>query len=258
MTISIDTNAPTDSLPPAQIDDEMRNTRWGFHEFLNANHMCTLVGTAIPQTANGAGMHTKVDFYATIATPTPGTDQAVLYTTDDDGDPELAFIADGYTERKLTLNGAINLVQADFATVIEGTKSIFTWDTGEMTLKLDGATIEYDASAGLRIKVPAADDADHSEVGIYLTGKYTGDGNDNRTIAIGTGVKVRHVIIKRDGDQAGTEMIASDADTLSWNQATGSKVTSLETGTNGFKVHDTANTNANTRVYHYFAECVRT
>ena len=255
----IDTATPTDALPPDEIDDEFRKLKEGLQDYLGANHYCVLGGTAFPSVASGGGMHTQIDFYAPNATPTPGTDQAILYTTDDGGDPELAFIAEGYAERQITLDGALNLIEADFAAVVAGATSILSFDTGELTLELDETTIEYDAVAKLQIKVPVVVDANSGGATVTYDGEYDGTGVAN-AVEIATGITVREVTVFNTGTNiTAVQMLNTGVGSTAKSLTSGDLRTDLAPSVDGFTVTGSAealNEVANT--YRYIAHCVRT
>ncbi len=261
MVIAIDTSFPDGSTdPPSVIDDDLRSLKSGLQEYVDVDHFADLVGNDWSTVAQGAGQHRQVTFKATIAAPVPTADQAFLYTTDDGGDPEISFIADGYAARQLTLNGAINIIEADFATTIDGTSNI-EFVAGVLTIKVDDVTIEYDGSVGLQQKIPAVGaDGEHSEAIFLITGKYTGNGGAGHAQVIGTGVTVRHLVLHRtSGTHTAIEMTSTDSGYEAWGQIDGADQTSIiAPSANGFTVEANTRTNTNGIIYRYSAWCKRT
>ena len=251
---------PTDALPPNELDDEFRTIKVGLQDYLDANHYCTLGGNLFPTVASGGGQHRKVTFYSVIAEPTVAAGKVDLYTKTADGAPELHYKTNADAERQLTLNGAINLVEADFATVNAGATSILSFDAGELTLELDGTTIEYDAVHGLGIKTPAVVDANLCAAHVICAGEYVGTELHNQ-IELATGIYVLEVTIfnTTPGDTTtAVQLQNTGATETAKSVATGGTRTDLVVSANGFTV--TGSTTALNKAlvtYGYVAHCVR-
>lgn len=255
----IDTSSYDDSIPPDELDDIIQTIVEGNQNFLNQDHYLPWNGTAYPSTANGAGDHRKVTFYSVITTPTVAAGKVELYTKTADGAPELHFKTNPDSEKQLTLNGALNLEEADFATIVDATSNL-EWVSGVLTSKVDDSTIEYDGSNGLQSKVPAVDGASSGAPEVIYEGSYTGTGASN-AISVATGVTVRRVVIRHSTDNSlnAIELINTTAGEIAWAQGSGTKNTDLVVSSNGFTVGGTANVlNASGSTYYYIAHCVRT
>ena len=250
---------PTDALPPNELDDEFRTIKVGLQDYLDANHYCTLGGNLFPTVASGGGQHRKVTFYSVIAEPTVAAGKVDLYTKTADGAPELHYKTNADAERQLTLNGAINLVEADFATVNAGATSILSFDAGELTLELDGTTIEYDAVFKLKIKVPVAIDANVGIPPVIYDGEYDGTGVDN-AIELAAGVVVREVTIFNitTADVTSVQLLKTAVGETAKSLANGTTRTDLVSSVGGFTVSGTTSTlNQLGQTYRYIAHCRR-
>jgi len=106
-TYSIDCATPVGTDSPSTLDDKDRETRYGFAERLNVDHMFALTGTSLSDSATG--QHRQVEFYAPVSTPTNAADKGFLYTKDVTAKAELHWLDESNNEIQFTSAGAFNV-----------------------------------------------------------------------------------------------------------------------------------------------------
>jgi hypothetical protein len=243
---------------PSSICTRIQNLASGLQEYLDVDHFCELNGNLFPTEAAGAGKHRQITFQAVLgAAPTADTGEGILYTYTADAAVELFWEVDGHDPRQLTKAGRLNLIEADFATVIDADTILSFDDGGELTLVVDDDTIEYDETNGLQIKVP-----DNCEAEFLRVDTYAGNGASSRDIAVGTGLIVRHVVVKEIGaNYSAVEMVNDALDgSFAWAQTNGSNQSAAlapTVGGGGFTVNNSNPVNRSGTNYIYVAHCVR-
>jgi len=144
-----------------------------------------------------------VTFYSAIATPTPDSGKAYAYTKAA-GDPELVelhFICNGSSEKQLTVDGALNIVIGELTPLVDGT-TIYENGSNVLAVQLDDDTLEYDATAKVRIKTAALptegdSNAESIESPILARGDYSGNGTSQD---IETGLDILWAVLTRVAD----------------------------------------------------------
>jgi len=249
-TYTYDTATPAGTDSPTQGDDRIREVKAALQERLNADHYMPLTGTAVSDT--DAGKHRQVTFVAPISTPTPDTDEGILYTKTIATKSELCFAGEDGAEKQLTTYDTSNTVQClniekkdlivnesdlvdDDTIEVDSTnglqlkaggagtgilKTHLGTDAGDF---VDDATIENDGTNGLQLKVPAAGaDADYCGVPVIAGGDYSGQDTDLTITAFNSSaIKIKKLVIRSGSEgssDSGVEFIVTDTGTKGWNQ----------------------------------------
>jgi hypothetical protein len=277
---TLNVSLPADTESGSTTPTYLTGIKTGFYERLNADHYVPLTANAIEEAfqietppgsgtfaagTGSGGTHRQVTFQAAIADPDLDTGKAVLYTKTVGGVPQLHFKRKDQTATKplTTGDGLIAITGADLLASIDDATLVIDADNGnKLTVNLDADTLICDGAEGsevVRVNVPTAGaDADAVGLAVCAWGSYTGNGGNDRTIAVG--FTVRHVIVKRTTTaNGGVEMIAVDATHYAWGQTNAADFsTKIVPVATGFQVDNDAALNANGVVYRWFATGVRT
>lgn len=220
---TLDTAVPAGSDLPSIIDDSINDTKTSLQERLDVDHEFNITGTIVDANETTAGKHTQVTFAAAIATPTPITNQAILYIKVVDSKDELHYKSE-------TSGNEIQITDDD---------ELYPKPPAE------GA------------------DADSTEKALAIEGNYVGDGNANRVIELGTGIVISSMTIMKVDDNNGAPLafLVNGSTPTTRKVATGTNVTSeiyIDTA-HSFKIVPTGDSSFNklNTAYFYSALCRR-
>jgi len=243
---------PLGSEPPPLIDDHARNTRKGFQERLNIDHVFEDDETDNMDGVD-TGKHKQVTFADPITTPEPLPSEGVLYTKDvktgETDYAELHFCDEQDNEIELTKNGnllltaaAVEAAKANILdeTTIESNSGVIRLKAGGINKThfdntdakdcVDDDTIEIDATNGLQIKTPATPTGGNINItpGVPVIGWKRYAGSDSAQ-TVDCGMVIRHFVIRRtDGtEEKAIEGIVDASGLTSWKQGTGTYVTNI-------------------------------
>ena len=121
-TYSIDCASPVGTDAPSTIDDKIRETRYGFQERLNVDHLFALTGTSL--SGADTGYHRAIHFYSTTAT------DPILDFTTVGGVDELRYTDSAGSTVQLTSAGAFNVALLTSKTITTPTLTSPVLNTG--------------------------------------------------------------------------------------------------------------------------------
>jgi len=254
----LDTNYPVGTNAPSVIDNVFRSDKEEWRLRLAVDHFFTkTTGTLIDTVAAGSGKHKQVTLTELAADPTPAANDGIVYTKDVDGETELFYKASGAALQLTSGETALNITIAGLVAIADGT-TLYEDGDNKLAVQLDDVTLEYDATAKVQFKVPAAtEDNDDLDIALIASGSYTGDGTDDREID--TGIVPRYVVVKRtDINTYAVCLISTGAEEYAWADGSGSDHSEYlsVSGTN-IVVKNFSRTNAADKPYVWMAYGVR-
>jgi len=243
------TTYPLGSESPTVLDSHGQNTRKGFQERLDIDHVFAVDGDGGMDGAD-TGKHKQITFVDPISTPTAGASEGILYSKDVSDKAELHYVDEDTNEIQISSAGNLLLtaaaVEAAKANILDET-TVYS-KSGVITLKdggikkahfdnsdakdcVDDDTIEIDGTNGLQLKnptTPSGGDINLDVSGAPVSGwkRYAGNAGAQD---IDCGFVIRHFVIRQatgtDVDsKLGIEGVVDDTGLTSWQQ-TGSGTT---------------------------------
>ncbi len=282
------TTHPDGGESPTVLDSHGQNTRKGFQERLDIDHVFAVDGDG-GMDGGDTGKHKQVNFVDPLGEkPTAAASEGIVYTLDVNEKAELHYVDEDTKVTQITSAGNLLLTAAAVEaakasildeTTVESNSGVIQLKAGAASdvgilwehLSTDAAafcdddTLEIDGTNGLQAKTPATPSAgsdyyaDACGISVFAYGSYTVPSPNSANKTIDTGITIKKLKIKGTvSAEHGIDCIVNDAGQKAWDQADGSTRSGLTVSGQKFTVDaDTTQVCVDGRTYYWFAEGIR-